>query len=62
MLYKNREGYTDRTAGEAIRKADKLPDHVSWFLGAVKSIAELVGLEVIGRIHIRDKKTKKEYR
>lgn len=62
MLYKNGEGYPDPTAGDAIRKADRQPEHVEWFIKTVKALASLLGLEFIGRIQVRDKETKKEYR
>lgn len=62
MIHKNREGYPDPTAAEAIREADRPPEHVTWFIRTVKSIAALVGLEVIGRIQVRDTDTKREYR
>lgn len=61
-LYKNGEGYADLTAGEAIREADKPPEQVVWFVKTVKAIAQIFDLEIIGRIHIRDKKTRREYR
>lgn len=62
MIHKNREGYPDPTAAGAIRAADRPPEHVTWFIRTVKSIAALVGLEVIGRIQVRDTDTKREYR
>lgn len=61
-MYKNHEGYPDPTQGEAIREADKLPAHVSWFIYSVKVLASFVNLEVISRIAIRDKDTHREYR
>lgn len=62
MMYKNKEGYPDPTAGKAIKKADKMPDHVTWFVKTVKDIAGLVDLELIERVQVRDKTTGKEYR
>lgn len=62
MLYKNGSGYPDHTAGDAIREADKLPEHVKWFLRTVKEIASLIGMEVTGRIQVKDKQTGREYR
>lgn len=55
------EPYQPATGG-AIRKADRQPDHVDWFIKTVKTLASLLGLEVLGRIWVRDKETKKEYR
>ena len=62
MIFKNKEGYPDPTAASAIKEADKPPEHVAWFIRTVKSIAALVDLEVVGRIHIKDKSTGREYR
>lgn len=62
MLYRNGEGIADPTAGKAIKEADRPPEHVRWFCRTAKEIASLVGLEVTGRIQVRDKQTGREYR
>lgn len=62
MLHKNGEGYHDPTASSAIREADKTPETIIWFIGMVKSMANLFDLDIIGRIQIKDKKTGREYR
>lgn len=62
MLHKNGEGYPGPTASDAIRKADRQPEHVEWFIKTVKTLASLLGLEIVGRIQVRDKETRKEYR
>lgn len=62
MLFKNGEGYPDPTAAGAIREADKVPDHVNWYIKTIKEIASLIGLEMVGRVCIKDKKTGREYR
>lgn len=62
LVYKNGAAYPDPTAGNAIREADKAPEHVKWFRRIVKEIASLVGLEVTGRIQVKDKQTGREYR
>lgn len=61
MIYKNKEGYPDPTAGDAIQQADRPPEHVTWFIKTVKSIAALVDLEIVGRIRVKDKDTGREY-
>ena len=61
MIYKNKEGYPDPTAGDAIQQADKPQEHVTWFIKTVKSKAALVDLEVVGRIRVKDKDTGREY-
>ena len=62
MTHKNGEGYPDHTAGDAIQAADRPPEHVVWYIKTAKDIASLIGLEVVGRIRIKDKKTGREYR
>lgn len=62
MTYKNREGYNDPTAGNAIREADKSTEKVMWFIKMVRELADIVDLEVIGRIGVKDKKTGREYK
>lgn len=62
MVHKNGEGIPDPTAGKAIQAADRPPEHVKWFFRTVKEIASLIGLEVTGRIQVKDKQTGREYR
>lgn len=58
-MYKNSEGYSDPTAGKAIRAAVRMPTHVYNVYSALNQVAGLHGFEIVG---LRDKKTKKEYR
>lgn len=58
-MYKNREGYPDPTAGEAIQAAGRMPTHIYNVYSALNTVAGLHGLEIIG---LRDKKTGKEFR
>lgn len=60
--HRNGEGFYDPTAGAAIKEADKPTEQVIWFVKTVKRLAEIIDLEVIGRIQVRDKKTGREYR
>ena len=62
MINKNGEGYRDPTAAAAIREADRIPENVTWFIGTIKSMADLFDFEIVGRIQIKDKKTGREYR
>lgn len=62
LIHKNGEGYRDPTAAAAIREADRIPENVTWFIGTIKSMADLFDFEIIGRIQIKDKKTGREYR
>lgn len=62
MNYKNHEGYRDPTAGEAIHEADKEPDNIHWLRKTFREIAGLLGYEIVGRVVIRDRKTKRTWR
>lgn len=61
-IYKNAEGYPDYVAGEAIKVADKQPQHVSYIVAACKGIAYKFGCEIEGRIAIKDKDTGRVWR
>lgn len=60
-MYKNGEGYPDPTAGEAVREADRLPRPVREVIYALRTVASLAGFEIVGRIHLVDKITGKEW-
>lgn len=62
MIHKNKEGYPDPTAGDAIREADRPPELVSWYIKIIKNLAEIFDLEVIGRVTVKDKSTGRIYR
>lgn len=66
MIYRNKEGYADPTAGEAIgtvaREEKKHNEEVTNLVNVVKQIINLAGFEMVGRITLKDKKTGKEYR
>lgn len=68
--YKNAEGYSDPTVGEAMsnmalearkKDAERL-DTISQLIPIMKKTAELVGFEVVGRIVLMDKETGKKYK
>lgn len=61
-MYKNSEGYSDPTAGQAITEADTPPKTVSELVKAFKSIAGLAGYEITNRIWLKDKETGREWR
>lgn len=70
-MYKNAEGYSDPTPGEAmsnIRKEQRQQEVaerlavISRLIPVMKQTAELAGFEVVGRITLKDKETGKEYR
>lgn len=59
MIHKNKEGYPDPTAGQAVQEADKQPERISWYIKTIKDLADIVDLEIIGYVHVKDKKTKR---
>lgn len=70
VQYKNSEGYSDPTVGEAMSniameakqaEAEKLAI-ISQLIPIMKKTAELVGFEVVGRIILLDKETGKKYK
>ena len=70
-MYKNAEGYSDPTPGEAmsnIRREQRQQETaerlavIGRLIPVMKQTAELAGFEVVGRITLKDKETGKEYR
>ena len=61
-IYRNSEGYMDKVDGEAIRNADKTPDRIMEVINLMKHCASVAGLEVVGRIVLKDRATGKEWR
>ena len=61
-MHKNKEGYPDPTAGDAISAADKAPDNISWMVNLFKEIASQLGFEIVGRITFRDRNTGRDWR
>lgn len=59
MISKNKEGYPDPTAGAAIQETDKQPELVNWYIKTIKDLAAIFDLEVVGYIHVKDKKTRR---
>lgn len=62
MDYKNKEGYTDGTAGRAIHNASKTPKHVLAVIEALRQVADVSGYEIEGRIWLKNKVSGKEFR
>lgn len=66
MAYRNKEGYNDPTAGEAVgtvtREERAKDTAVSSLVTMLKQIISLTGFELVGRIVLKDKETGKEYR
>lgn len=66
MGYLNHEGYPDPTAHygikEVVKEANELEKKVHNLINVLKFIVDCAGFEFIGRIQIKHKKTKKEFR
>lgn len=62
MLYRNKEGYMDKTAGQAIRAADQRPENVRWLIDTFHQLAHLLGYEIVGRVTIKDRDSGREWR
>ena len=62
--YRNKEGYRDRVAGQAIREVEKEERRKEKqrreLIGLMKKIVSMVGVEIV-EIRLRDKYTGKEY-
>lgn len=58
MSYKNKEGYSDPTAGKAIKAASRMPTHIYNIYQALNAVAAIHGLELMG---LRDKRTGHEW-
>ena len=62
----NQNGYVDPTAYEAIsnviKEEKELDKKVHNLINVLKFIIDWAGFELIGRIEIRDKRTRKEFR
>lgn len=60
-MFKNNEGYPDNTAGKTIERADRPPRAVKQVIYILHLIASLAGMEIVGRITLRDKETGREW-
>lgn len=62
----NGEGYTDLTAylgtKNIIKEETEMEKQVHDLVHVIKYIVNLAGFEVVGRIHFKHKKTKKEFK
>lgn len=61
-MHRNKEGYPDPTAGDAIREADRPPENLSLAIRLMKFAADCLGFEVVGRIVLRDAETGRVWR
>lgn len=65
-LYYNGSGYADPTAYDALKsitKADKeLEKKVRALVDIIHDVSHIAGFEVVGKIHLKHKKTGKEFK
>lgn len=63
---KNTEGYPDPTAFEGMRRAERMErdaeQRSNALIGAIKSLINLAGFDLLARIEIRDRRTGREFR
>ena len=59
MTYKNSEGYSDPTAGKAMKAAGHMSEQIYRDYCILRAIAYRMGLEIT---EIRDRKTKKKWK
>lgn len=63
MVYRNKEGYADPTAGAAIHEAEpkakkkEYNPEVTNLVSVLKQMIDIAGYEMVGRIVLRDKDT-----
>ncbi len=66
MSYKNSEGYSDPTAGEAIAITNKEEQEVEKLnhkvIQSFRLLVDLAGFEIVGRVTLKHKKTGKVFR
>lgn len=59
-LYRNAEGYTDKTAGKAIEREQhrerKEPENVTHFRRAIKLLCQICHVRIQGKIVVVDEK------
>lgn len=61
-MRKNKEGYNDPTAYAAIKNIQNEERRMAELIHVLKYIIDKSGFELTGRIQLREKRTKKEFR
>ena len=56
MAYKNNEGYSDPTAGKALKKANKPPENIVMFRKMMKAMCAIFRVRVLGKVTLVDEK------
>lgn len=64
--FQNAEGYSDPTAyygmKNLIKEEQELENQVRDLVHIIKLLSDIVGFDVVGRIHFKHKKTGREYK
>lgn len=64
--YQNAEGYSDPTAfygmKNIVKEDQEIEKKVHDLVHLIRDLADFVGFEVVGRIHLKHKKTGREYK
>lgn len=55
-MYKNKEGYSDPTAGKAMKGADRPPEKIVMFRKLLKAMSVIMGVRVLGKVTLVDEK------
>ena len=65
-LKRNAEGYSDPTAyagaTNILREEYEAQRRVNALIGSLKSLIDLAGFDLLNRIEIRDRRTRREYK
>ena len=55
--HNNFEGYIDHTAGRAFDKINREQEEVNKLIRAIRTIADLAGYDILGRITLENRKS-----
>ena len=62
-LYYNGSGYPDPTAYHAMKSVDTdLDKKVRTLVNIIHDVSHIAGFEVVGKVHLKHKRTGKEYK
>ena len=64
--YQNGEGYSDPTAyygmKNILKEEQEIENQVHDLIHIIRLLADILGFEIVGRIHFKHKKTGREYK
>ncbi len=61
MIHKNGEGYPGPLEFLAVKDAKRPPKPVKDVINVLRTVASLAGFEIVGRIHLKDRETGREW-